>query len=105
MVRSVLMSVAISGLLIYGVFRLYGVYQDRLPIGITRVDIYADRITYRTNYYSTARLFGYGLQAAKVPPDVVALRDCQSHAEFEAVLDVIRAQGYSDFAIELPDDC
>ena len=105
MVRSVLMSVAISALLIYGVFRLYDSYQARLPIGTTRVDIYSDRITYRTNYYLTARLFGYGLKAARVPPDVVALRDCQRMAEFEAVLDEIRAQGYTDFDIELPDNC
>lgn len=105
MTRSILFSVALSALLIYGVLRLQSVYEAGLNTGITRVDIYSDRIDYRTNHYPTARLFGIGLQAAKVPPDMITLHDCLRMAEFEAVLDQVRDQGYSGYDISLPDDC
>jgi hypothetical protein len=105
MVRSVLFSVGLSLLLIYGVLRLQAMYQETLSPGVMRVDIYADRITYRTNRYPNASLFGIGLKAAKVAPDIVVLHDCQRMDDFEEVIDELRSQGYSGFELDIPNDC
>ena len=105
MIRSVLFSVALSALLIYGVLRLHSVYEQGLAGRVTRVDVYAGQITYRTNRYPTPSLLRIGLKAAQDPPRKVALHDCSRMSDFEAVIDVIREQGYTEFEIELPDAC
>jgi hypothetical protein len=105
MIRSVLFSVALSGILIFTVFRLHAVYQEGLALRVTRIDIYPDRITYRTNHYPTPSLLRIGLKAANDPPELIALHDCTRMDDFEAVIDLMREQGYTDFDIDLPDDC
>jgi hypothetical protein len=104
MVRSVLFSVALSALMIYAVLQLQSTYEQRLAVNrVTRIDIYADRITYRNNLYATTSLLANGLEAVKDPPQKVELHVCSRMSDFEAVLDVVRKQGYSEFEIELPD--
>ena len=104
MVRSVLFSVALSALLIYAILRLQSSYEQRLAFNlVTRIDIYADRITYRNNMYATPSLLANGLKAVRDPPQKVELHVCSRMDEFEDVLDVLRAQGYREFEIELPD--
>lgn len=105
MIRSVLYSVALSGLLIYGVLRVESVYDETLAQRVTRIDIFADRITYRTSHYSSPSLLGIGLKAANDPPKMVALHDCARMDDLEAVLDELRLQGYTEFGIEMPDGC
>jgi hypothetical protein len=105
MVRGVLFSVALSALLIYGLFRMVDMYQRVTPELIVRVDIYGDRITYRTNAYATPSLFAIGLKAAREPPRRIELHDCSQREVFEAVIDIVRSEGYSSFEIALPPDC
>ncbi|HEY5665130.1 MAG TPA: hypothetical protein VIV64_00300 [Gammaproteobacteria bacterium] len=105
MVRSVLFSVALSAILVFTVLRLHAVYQEGLALRVTRVDIYPDRISYRTNHYPTPSLLGIGLKAANDPPELVALHDCSRMQDFEAVIDLMREQGYTDFDVELPEGC
>ena len=105
MVRSVLFSVALSALLVYGVLRMQAVYEQGLAERVTRVDIYADRITYRLSQYQTPSLLRIGLMAAKDPPRKVALHDCSRMDDFEVVIDIVRGEGYTEFDIELPDAC
>jgi hypothetical protein len=104
MVRSVLSSVALLALLIYGVLRIQSAYEERLDFNrVTRVDIYADRITYRNNMYATTSLLANGLKAIKDPPRKVELHVCARMDEFADVLDVLRTEGYREFEVELPD--
>jgi hypothetical protein len=105
MIRSVLFSVALSALLIYGVLRLHSSYEQRLGERVTSVDIYATYIAYRTNRFATPSLLEIGLKAAKDPPEKVVLHDCLRMAEFEEVVDLIRHLGYTEFEIELPPSC
>lgn len=105
MIRSVLFSVALSALLIYAVYRMVALFELARPEGVTRIDVYADRITYRTSSYETISRFAIGLKAAQEPPRIIGLHDCASMDEFEAVIDVLREQGFTSFAVELPDDC
>ena len=105
MIRSVLYSVGLSALLIYGVYRLSAMYEQVLPDRVTRVDIYPDHIAYRTSQYATPSLFAIGLKAAREPPRQVELHDCGGMLTFEAVVEILREQGYSNFEIELPRDC
>lgn len=106
MVRSVLFSIALSALLIFGVLQLQKSYEQRLAINrVTRIDIYADRITYRMNNYATPSLLANALKAVHDPPQKVALHDCVRMDDFEAVLDIVREQGYTQFEVELPEGC
>jgi hypothetical protein len=105
MVKRVLISVALSAILIMVVFRVASLYQEGQPERVTRIDIYADRITYRTGTYSTPTQLKIGLEAAKDPPRKVALHDCASMDDFEAVIAMLRELDYRSFDIELPDDC
>ena len=105
MIRNVMFSVVLSGLMIYAVVRMVAVYQEGVPERITRIDIYADRISYRTSNYATPSLLSVGLQAAQDPPKKLALHDCSRMDDFEAVVGVLREQGYINIDIELPDDC
>jgi hypothetical protein len=105
MIRSVLFSVALSVVLIFTVLRLHDVYLDALAQRVTRVDIYSDHISYRTNHYPTPSLLRIGLKAAHDPPKLIALHDCSRMDDFEAVIDVMREEGYKEFDIELPEGC
>jgi hypothetical protein len=105
MIRSVLMSVALLAILMFTVFRLHGVYLEGLAQRVTRVDIYPDRIAYRTNRYPTPSLLAIGLKAANDPPELLALHDCGRMDDFEAVIDLMRELGYTDFEVELPESC
>ena len=105
MIRSVLYSVALSGLLIYGVLRIEAVYDETLERRVTRVDIFADRITYRTSSYSSPSLFAIGLKAANDPPKLVALHACERMDDLEAVLHELRSLGYTAFGVQLPESC
>lgn len=105
MVRGVMISVVLSGVLVFTVYRIYSVYQEGMPARVTRIDIYADRMTYRTNRYPTPSLLEIGLKAANDPPEVVALHDCSRRDDFETVIEILRELGYGSFDIELPDDC
>ena len=89
----------------YAVFRMQFVYEAGMPERVTRVDIFADRITYRTSHYSTPRLLEIGIKAANDPPKKLALHDCARMDEFEQVLDSLRELGYASLEIELPDNC
>jgi len=105
MIRGVMFSLALSLLLLFAVFRLQAVYLEGLPERVTRVDIYADRIAYRTGSYQTQTQFAIGLKAAQDPPRKIALHDCSRMAILEGVIDILREQDMSSFEIELPDDC
>jgi hypothetical protein len=105
MVRNVFFSVALSALLIYGVVRMVDTFQQAIPERVTLVDIHADRISYRTSNYATTTLFAVGLKAAREPPQKVGLHDCSRMDTLEAVVEILRAEGYANFVIELPDDC
>ena len=105
MIRSVLFSVFLSAILIYAVLQIHSVYEEGLAARVTRIDIYSDRITYRTSHYETPSMLGIGLQAVKDPPQKVALHDCSRMEDFEAVIDLVRDQGYTAFEIELTDTC
>jgi hypothetical protein len=72
---------------------------------VTRIDIYADRITYRTGVYETPSALAIGLAASSDPPRLVALHDCERLDVFEQVLDAVRAETEYSFQVELPDDC
>jgi hypothetical protein len=105
MIRSVLFSVLLSAVLIYAVLRLHSSYEDVLASQVTSIDVYSDRISYRTNQYPTVSRLRIGLLASNDPPRKVALHDCARLTEFEAVLDLVREQGYTEFEIDLPDSC
>ena len=105
MIRSVLFSVALSAILIFTVLRLHAVYQDGLALRVTRIDVYSDRISYRTSHYPTPSLLRIGLKAANDPPRLIALHDCSRMDTFEAVIDLMREEGYTQFDVDLPENC
>lgn len=105
MVRGVLFSVALSALLVYAVYRMVDLYESALPERATRVDIYADHITYRTSDYPSITLFAVGLKAGRDPPKYLGLHACERMDTLEDVVDILRSEGYTSFEIELPDDC
>jgi hypothetical protein len=105
MVRQVMFSVALSAIMIYAILRMQSVYEATLTERVTRVDIFSDRITYRTSQYSSPSLLAIGIKAAQDPPEKLALHDCDRMDDFEAVLDALRDQGYTDLEIELPEGC
>jgi len=105
MVRAVLFSVALSALLIYSVLRVQSAYERAQPLRVTRIDIYSDRITYRNNKYPTPSLLAIGLKAANDPPKLLALHDCARLEDFEAIVDIVRDQGFLSFKVELPEGC
>lgn len=105
MVRGVLVSVALSAVLVFVVYRIYSVYQEGLPARVTRIDIYADRITYRTSRYATPSLLEIGLKAANDPPELVALHECSRRDELAMVIAILRKLHYGNFDVELPEDC
>ena len=105
MIRGVLISVVLSGVLIFAVYRIAGIYDEGTEQRLTRIDVFADRIVYRTSEYQTPSMLAIGLKAVPDRPRVLALHDCRRMDDFEAVVDIVRAQGYTSFDIELPDDC
>jgi len=105
MVRGVLFSVALSILLVFAVYRLQSVYQEGLPERVTRIDISSDRIDYRVSSYKTPTQVAIALKAAQDPPRLVAVHECGLNETLEAVLGILREQGYTSFEIQLPDNC
>lgn len=105
MIRGILFSVALSALLIYAVYRMVDMYQQAVPERVTRVDVYSDHIAYRTSDYSSPSQFAIGLKAAREPPRKIGLHDCARMDSLEAVVVIVRDEGYRDFDIELPEDC
>jgi hypothetical protein len=105
MIRGVLFSVALSALLIYAVYRMVDLYEAAMPERVTRVDIYAEHITYRTSEYPSTSLFAVGLKAAHDPPKYLGLHDCTRMDTLGTVVEILRAEGYTSFEIELPDGC
>lgn len=105
MIRSVLFSVVLSAALIYTVLRLHSVYEEGLAARVVSIDVYADRINYRTSRYPTVSRLRIGLLASNDPPQKIVLHDCSRMSEFEAVIDLVREQGHTQFEIELPDAC
>jgi len=105
MIRSVLFSVVLSAVLIYTVLRMHSVYEDGLASRVTSIDVHADRISYRTTQYPSVSRLRIGLLATNDPPEKIVLHDCSRMAEFEAVIDLVREQGHTDFEVDLPDSC
>jgi hypothetical protein len=107
MVRSVLFSVALLAILMYAILKLQSAYEEgrMSAVRVTTIDIYADRITYRNNVYSTPSLLSNGLKAVHDPPQRVELHVCSRMNVFEAVLEVVREQGYSEFEVKFPGGC
>ncbi len=105
MVRGVLISVALLGVLMYAVVRIVDMFQQAMPEYVTRIDIHSDRFVYRTNSYATSSLLEIGLKVAKDPPEKIGLHDCERMDELEDVVDIMRRLGYTNFEIELPRAC
>jgi len=105
MIRGVLVSVVLSGVLIFAVTRIAELYDQGASDRLTRIDIFSDRIVYRTRHYPTPSRLAIGLKAERDPPRVLALHDCERMNTFAEVLEILREQGYSTFDIELPDAC
>lgn len=105
MIRGVLVSVVLLGMLLYAVTRLVGMFENALPDRVTRIDIFDDQITYRTNSYPTVSMLAVGLKAAKDPPRVLGLHDCSRMEDFRAIIDLLRDEGFGNFEIELPENC
>ena len=72
---------------------------------VTRVDIYADRIEYRTGRYPSISALAIGLRVGRDEPRVVELHVCTRQADLEAVVDLLRARGQASFAVVLPQGC
>lgn len=105
MTRTLLVSVALLGLMAFMMIRWESFYTSAQPPIVTRVDVYADHMTYRAGVYPTVTALGIGLKAANDPPEVVELHDCGRRDDLEAVLDLLREQGSFSFDIILPDHC
>ena len=99
------MSVVLLGLLLYAVTRLVAMFQGALPEPETRIDIYSDRLTYRTNSYETTSRLAVGLKAVGEPPQTVGLHDCARMADLQIVVGLLRELDFTRYQIELPDDC
>jgi hypothetical protein len=105
MIRMVLISVTLLALIAYLMVRMVTIYNDAQPPRVTRVDVYADRLTYRTGIYETTSMLSIGLKAAKDPPRLLEVHGCEAVDRLPSVLDVLRENGAADFEIVLPDDC
>jgi hypothetical protein len=105
MIRSVLISLVLSALLIFVVLRVAALFETAAPERVTRIDIYSDTITYRMSRYPTPSRLAIGLKAVNDPPRLLAVHDCERMEVLEAVLQVVREQGYTSFEVQLPDDC
>lgn len=105
MIRSVLISVILSAILIFAVLRMHSVYERGLPEPVAGIDIYDDRITYRTGVYTTLSQLQIGLKATIDRPERVKLHDCARIDDFEVVVDMLRAHGQTQFEVELPRGC
>lgn len=105
MVRMILVSVAVLGLVTFFVFRWQRLVEEAQPPLVTRVDIYPDRLTYRNGFYATPSTLAIGLKASKDPPRLIQVHTCEAMPKLAQVLDVVRAEGMTDFEVLLPDDC
>jgi hypothetical protein len=105
MVRMILVSVAVLGLVTFFVFRWQRLVQQAQPPLVTRVDIYPDRLRYRNGFYATPSNLAIGLKASRDPPRLIQVHACEAMPQLAPVLDVIRAEGMTNFEVLLPDDC
>lgn len=105
MVRGVMYSVALSLLLIYGVYRLQDVYHESLAQQPVRVDIYEKYIAYRNNHFTTPGHLGIGIKATQEPPEAIIVHDCNGMKMLADVLTVLREQGITTVDVELPENC
>jgi hypothetical protein len=92
-------------MLVFFLLRLESSYMESQPPIVTRIDIFADRYTYRTGVYQSISALTIGLKAARDPPALIAVRDCDAYSRLAEVLDAVRAEAPGDFEISLPDDC
>lgn len=105
MTRMILVSVALLGMTCYFIFRWQAMVTAAQPPMLTRVDIYEDRLEYRSGIYASASTLAIALKANNLLPQVVAVRDCAAVSRLPEVLEVVRLAGAADFQIELPQDC
>jgi hypothetical protein len=105
MVRTVVISVFLLGLVCFFIFRWQRMVDDAQPPLVTRVDIYSDRIVYRNGNYASPSTLSIALKANNSLPEIVEVRDCAAANQLAGVLDVVRAEGAKTFKIVLPEDC
>ncbi len=105
MTRTIVISVALLGLVCYFIFRWQAMVTQSQPPILTRVDIYADRIVYKNVGYASPSSLAIALQANRQLPELVEVAECDARARLGDVLDVVRAAGAADFEIVLPDSC
>jgi hypothetical protein len=105
MIRAVLISVGLLGLVVYFMYRWQAMVMDGQPPALTRLDIYQDRITYRNGIYSGPSTLAIALKANRNPPRLIEVHSCDALVKLSAVVDVVRAEGALDFEILLPEDC
>lgn len=105
MVRMILISVLLLGMVLFFIFRWQAMVTDAQPPLVTRVDVYADRLTYRNGVYASTSTLAIALQANNARPEIVEVRECGAVGRLAEVLDVIRRHGAVDFEIVLPEDC
>ena len=105
MTRTMLVSLALLGLVVFLMFRWDAIYNSAQPPIVTRIDIYPDRLTYRTGVYQSVSALAIGLKAANDPPRLIELHDCDGTDRLGEVLDIVRANGDFEFEIVLPEDC
>jgi hypothetical protein len=98
-------SVALSLLLIFAVYRLQSVYMEGLPPRVTRVDIEAERILYRTGSYKTPTQFAIALKAAQDPPRMLVLHDCRRIDVLGQIIEILRSQSIKRFEVEMAESC
>ena len=105
MVRMILISVVLLGMVLFFIFRWQAMITRAQPPLATRVAVFVDRFEYRNGTYETVSNLAIALQANRNLPDIIEVRDCAATNRLPDVLDVVRAQGGSDFEIVLPESC
>jgi hypothetical protein len=105
MIRTVFISVALLAILIFAILRMQSVYEEGLPERVLSIDIYNNEIVFRTRSYETLSALAIGVRASTDKPEKVILHDCARIEDFESVVELLRAQGQTQFDVELPDDC
>ena len=105
MFRMVFVSVILLGILTFLLVRIEGIYSASQPARVSRIDIYTDRLTYRTGVYETHRTLDIGLKAASDPPKLIEVHDCAAVGRLAAVIEVVRENGADEFEIVLPTAC
>ncbi len=105
MLRAILVSVALLGLVCYFIFRWQAMVTAAQPPLMTRVDIESNQLVYRNIGYASPANLAIALKASRQLPEIVEVRDCAAMSQLAGVLDVVRAAGAADFELILPEDC